>query len=91
MSGPFVVTEFAALPGDEVMFVATDPNTGIGTYATNRRELADGDAEALNAAYRLGRASLEKLCRGIIDADEHLGGWDMVVELAREIVGKDTE
>src|SRR3990172_2941142 len=104
MSGPFVVQEFAALPGDEVMFVATDPNTGIGSCATNRRESAEADARALNAAYRLGRASLRKLCEGIVNADEiwerYRSGkvkypssqdWRLVVELAREIVAENTE
>ena len=52
--GPFVVSEYVALPGDRVGFVATDPQTGICCPGRDDRALAEQDAEALNAAYASG-------------------------------------
>lgn len=51
---PFIVSEYVALPGDRVGFVATDPKTGICCPGRDDRSLADQDAEALNAAYASG-------------------------------------
>lgn len=52
--GPFIASEYVALPGDRVAFVATDPKTGICCPGRDDRALAEQDAEALNAAYASG-------------------------------------
>ena len=53
--GPFIASEYVALPGDRVAFVATDPKTGICCPGRDYRALAGFDALALNAAYTLGK------------------------------------
>lgn len=53
--GPFVASEYAALPGDRIAFVAADPKTGICCPGRNACLLAEQDANALNAAYALGK------------------------------------
>lgn len=56
--GPFVVSEYVALPGDRIAFAAMDPATGIMCPGRDNRSLAECDAQALNAAYQLARRSL---------------------------------
>lgn len=52
--GPFVVQEQIGLPGDQVVYSAVDPSTGITTGAYAMRCQPESDARALNAAYWLG-------------------------------------
>jgi hypothetical protein len=61
--GPFVVSEYVALPGDRVHFAAIDHATLITCAGRELRELAKQDADALNAAWRLGREYRERNLR----------------------------
>lgn len=72
-SVPFEVTECAALPGDQVVYVASNPLTGIGCAGRESRDIAGHDARALNAAYRMGQAIAFQrvLERHGYSADEH--------------------
>ncbi len=53
--GPFIVSEYLALPGDRIAFVAMDPVTGIMCGGRDDRTLAEADVQALNAAYQRGK------------------------------------
>lgn len=65
--GPFVVSEYVALPGDRIAFAAMDPATGIMCSGHFDREFARADAHALNAAYQLGRRTAEEAVRSAYD------------------------
>lgn len=52
--GPFIATDYVGLPGDRILHVATDPNTGIGCAGREDFETAKADARALNCAFWLG-------------------------------------
>ena len=52
--GPFVVNEYMALPGDVRAFVAQEQMRGICCAGRESRELAEHDAQGLNAAFRFG-------------------------------------
>lgn len=65
--GPFVVSEYVALPGDRIAVAAMDPATGIMCAGRDDRELARADAQALNAAYQLGRRMAEEAVRSAYD------------------------
>mgnify|MGYP006921387973 CR=1 FL=1 len=52
--GPFIASEYVGLPGDRIMFVATDPSTGISCGGRDEHVTAKGDARALNAAFWIG-------------------------------------
>lgn len=67
--GPFVVSEYVALPGDRIAVAAMDPVTGIMCGGRDDRKLAEGDAQALNAAYQLGKRRAEEAAR---NAYEHI-------------------
>ncbi len=65
--GPFVVSEYVALPGDRIAVAAMDPATGIMCSGHFDREFARADAHALNAAYQLGRRTAEEAVRSAYD------------------------
>lgn len=65
--GPFVVSEYVALPGDRIAFAAMDPATGIMCPGRDDRDQARADAQALNAAYQLGRRLAEEAVRSAYD------------------------
>ena len=52
--GPFVVNEYMALPGDVRAFIAQEQTRGICCAGRESRELAEQDAQGLNAAFRFG-------------------------------------
>ena len=52
--GPFVVNEYMALPGDVRAFIAQEQTRGICCAGRESRELAEHDAQGLNAAFRWG-------------------------------------
>ena len=55
--GPFIASEYISLPGDRLMWIATDPRTGICCAGRETMELAVADARGMNAAYQLGKKS----------------------------------
>lgn len=65
--GPFVVSEYVALPGDRIAVAAMDPASGIMCSGHFDREFARADAHALNAAYQLGRRTAEEAVRSAYD------------------------
>ena len=54
-SGPFLAANYIGLPGDRILFVAHDPHTGICCPGRDEFTHAEQDAQALNAAYTLGK------------------------------------
>lgn len=58
----FIAEEVASAMGS--YWVAIDPETGICTCGRDTRELAEADAQALNAAFEAGRQC------GLLEAEE---------------------
>jgi hypothetical protein len=55
--GPFIASEYISLPGDRLMWIASDPRTGICCAGRESADLAESDARGMNAAYQLGKRS----------------------------------
>lgn len=54
-AAPFHVAEYVCLPGDRIGYHAIEQCVGICTPGRNSQDLAVQDAQALNAAYTLGK------------------------------------
>lgn len=54
---PFVASEYVGLPGDRILFIAHDPNTGICCCGRESGEEAQYDAQGMRAAWWLGYAA----------------------------------
>ena len=54
---PFVASEYVGLPGDRILYVAHDPNTGVCCAGRESNDDAQYDAQGLRAAWWLGYAA----------------------------------
>lgn len=54
---PFVASEYVGLPGDRILFIAHDPNTGICCSGRQSIDEAQYDAQGMRAAWWLGYAA----------------------------------
>lgn len=54
---PFVAAEYVGLPGDRILFVAHDPNTGICCAGRESFDESQYDAQGMRAAWWLGYAT----------------------------------
>jgi hypothetical protein len=54
---PFVAVEYVGLPGDRIMYVAHDPNTGVCCVGRESSDDAQYDAQGMRAAWWLGYAA----------------------------------
>ena len=59
-ASPFHVAEYVCLPGDRVGYHAIEQCVGICAPGRNSQDLAAQDAQALNAAYQLGKRRAEE-------------------------------
>lgn len=62
---PFVASEYVGLPGDRILFVAHDPNTGICCAGRESSDEAQYDAQGMRAAWWLGYATAMEVIKAL--------------------------
>ena len=62
---PFVAAEYVGLPGDRILCVAHDPNTGICCAGRESFDESQYDAQGMRAAWWLGYATAMEVIKAL--------------------------